>query len=235
MSGKAPASFCVMVPAFNEAERIAQVLEGCRRHAEHVVVIDDGSTDETGNIARAAGCEVIRHEKNMGKGASLISGFHHARDRGFEAIITLDADGQHDPDCIPRFVDTWRRTRIPALIGNRFWDRDKIPMIRRWTNQFMSAWLCRVMKKYVPDTQCGFRLLQTSLLPYLPVSSQRFAMESEILLQLAMHGFRMDSIRIPVVYAGQTSRIRPVVDSARFVAMLLRYIKPSAGRTSSSR
>lgn len=224
-----------MVPAYNEARRIGSVLEGCRRHAEHVVVIDDGSSDNTGEIARAAGCEVIRHEKNLGKGASLVSGFHYAGDRGFEAVITLDADGQHDPDCIPQFVDVWRRTRIPALIGNRFWDRKKIPLIRRWTNACMSALLSRVMKIYLPDTQCGYRLFQTSLLPYLPVVSKRFAMESEMLLQLAAHGFRMDSVRIPVVYAGQTSRIRPVADGARFLAMLLRYVTASGGRTSSSR
>jgi glycosyltransferase involved in cell wall biosynthesis len=235
MPGEASASFCVMVPAYNEAARIEPVLTGIRHHAEHVVVIDDGSTDNTGDLARSAGCTVLRHEKNLGKGASLMTGFAYAREQGFEAVITIDADGQHDPACIPRFVETWQRTRIPALIGNRFWDRKKIPLVRRWTNLVMSALLSRVMKTYLPDTQCGFRLLQTSLLPYLPVASQRFAMESEILLQLAVHGFRMDSVRIPVVYSGQTSRIRPVVDSFRFVTMLLRYVTASAGRTSSSR
>lgn len=214
---------CVIVPAYNEAPGIADVVRGIRAHAGHVVVIDDGSKDHTGDVARSAGADVIRHEKNLGKGASLVSGFRHAREMKFDLAITMDADGQHDPACLPVFVETYRRTRIPVLIGNRLWDAPRIPAVRRWTNQFMSGLLSRVMGRYLPDTQCGFRLFRADILSYLPARSPRFAMESEILLRTAARGIRMDSVRIPVVYRGQVSRIHPVMDAWRFFMMLVSY------------
>jgi glycosyltransferase involved in cell wall biosynthesis len=220
MSGE---SFCVIVPAFNEAKRIGDVVRQCRAHAQQVVVIDDGSTDGTGDVASTAGAHVIRHERNLGKGASLVTGFDYARKQGFDLVITIDADGQHDPAQIPRFLATYHRTKIPVLIGNRLWNRKQIPLVRRWTNQTMSWLLSKLMKRYLPDTQCGFRLFRTDLLSYVPSESPRFAMESEILLHTAARHFRMDSVRIPVLYRGQESRIHPVVDSFRFFAMLFRY------------
>ncbi len=215
----------VVVPAFNESVRLGDVLKRIVEHAPGmtVIVVDDGSTDDTSAVARALGADVIRHEKNLGKGAALISGLAHAREKGFELVITLDADGQHDPAAIPRFIDTWRRTRIPVLIGNRMWDRQRMPPVRRWTNGAMSWLLSRLMGVYVADTQCGFRLFRADLLPYMPVASPRFAMESEILLSTAARGIRMDSVRIPVLYGGQVSRVRPFVDTWRFVMMLLRF------------
>lgn len=216
-------SVCVIVPAYNEGAGIGEVIRGIRAHIDHVVVIDDGSTDHTGDVARAGGAEVIRHENNLGKGASLVTGFNYAREKKFDLVITIDADGQHDPACIPTFIDTYRRTRIPVLIGNRLWDRKKIPLVRRRTNQFMSWLLSRMMGRYVPDTQCGFRLFRADILSYLPAHSPRFAMESEILLHTAARGIRMDAVRIPIVYRGQASRIHPLLDAWRFLMMLARY------------
>ncbi len=216
-------SYCVIIPAFNEASRIAAAVTGALLAAPHVVVVDDGSTDDTAARAKELGAEVIRHEQNHGKGASLISGFAYAREHGFDAVITMDADGQHDPAEIPRFVETYLRTRIPVLIGNRLWDKSKMPPIRRWTNQVMSRLLSHIMKMYVPDTQCGFRLYRSDVLAFAPAGSQRFAMESEVLLHLALRGFRIDSVRINPIYRGEKSRINPLMDAFRFIMMLVQF------------
>lgn len=216
-------SYCVIIPAYNEASRIEAVVAGAVRVAPCVVVVDDGSTDDTAARAKDLGAEVIRHEMNHGKGASLITGFAYAREHGFGAVITLDADGQHDPAEIPRFVETYLRTRIPVLVGNRLWDKTKMPPTRRWTNQFMSRLLSHIMKMYVPDTQCGFRLYRSDLLAYAPTASKRFAMESEVLLHLSLRGFRIDSVRIDPIYRGEKSRINPLMDAFRFVMMLIQF------------
>lgn len=193
-------SFCVIIPAYQEATRIGSVLDSLRAVASDVVVIDDGSRDETSRVAREHGAHVIRHDVNLGKGASLVEGFRFACEKGFALVITLDVDGQHDPAEVALFLDAYRRTRIPVLIGNRMWNTEHMPVVRRWTNRFMSWLLSRMMKTYLPDTQCGFRLFRSDLLPYLPTSSSKYAMESEILLQAALRGFRMDSVRISILY-----------------------------------
>jgi glycosyltransferase involved in cell wall biosynthesis len=214
-------SFCVIIPAYNEAAGIADIVARTRFHAPVVVVVDDGSTDDTGHLAEQQGAVVIRHPRNLGKGASLISGFAYAREHGHELVITLDADGQHDPADVPRFVDTYRRTNIPVLIGNRMWNPGSMSLVRRAINRAMTRLLCRLMNGYLPDSQCGFRLYRTDILPFAQTDSQRFAMESEILLQVAWRGFRFDSVRITSHYHGQRSRIHPLVDAARFLLMLL--------------
>jgi glycosyltransferase involved in cell wall biosynthesis len=216
-------SYCVIIPAYNESGRIEAVVMKAMNYSPLVMVVDDGSTDDTGKRAAELGAMVIRHEHNHGKGASLISGFSRAREHGCDVVITLDADGQHDPEQIPAFVDAYRRTRIPVLVGNRMWNSRGMPAVRRWTNSFMSWLLCRIMRVYLPDTQCGFRLYRSDILPYAPTGSQRFAMESEILLQLALRGFRMDSVRISTIYRGEISRINPILDTIRFVMMLVQY------------
>ena len=216
-------SYCVIIPAYNEAGRIEAVVSGAMQVTPHIVVVDDGSTDDTSARVKALGAIVLRHELNHGKGASLITGFAYAREHGFDAVVTLDADGQHDPAVITRFVETYQRTRIPILIGNRLWDKKKMPLIRRWTNQWMSRLLSRIMKMYVPDTQCGFRLYRSDVLAFAPAGSQRFAMESEVLLHLALRGFRIDSVRINPIYRGEKSRINPLMDALRFFMMLIQF------------
>lgn len=218
-------SVCVILPAFNEAPRIAAILQKIRALNLNVVLIDDGSTDDTVGIASGLGAAVISHGRNLGKGSAILTGFSYAREHGYELVITMDADGQHDPGEIPLFLDAYERTGIPVLVGNRMWARERMPRIRRWTNQYMSRILSRIMGIYVPDTQCGFRLFRTDVLPYGPTRSARFAMESEILLLLAQRGFRIDSVRISTIYHGQISRINPVADTVRFLVMLFRFVR----------
>lgn len=222
MNGNAahPLRVCVLIPAYNEERHIEKICREVLQHVTDVVVVDDGSKDRTAEIAASTGVRVLRHEVNKGKGAALNTGFAYARENGFNVLITMDGDGQHLPAEVPKFIEAYQRTKIPVLIGSRMHQLESMPFVRRKTNLFMSWWLGRVMHQYIPDTQCGFRLYRCDILPLVSTGSQRFAAESEILLNLAHRGIRMDSVRITTVYAGEKSKINPLPDTLRFFRML---------------
>ena len=232
----APASelrVCVLIPTHNEENHIAGVVGEVLRYVSDVVVIDDGSKDRTAEAAEKAGASVIRHEVNQGKGAALNTGFEFARKNGFHVLITMDGDGQHLPAEVPKFIEAYQRTLIPVLIGSRMADLDTMPFVRRQTNLFMSWLLGRVMGQYIPDTQCGFRLYRCDILPLVSTGSQRFAAESEILLNLAHRGARMDVVRVSTVYGDEHSKIRALPDTARFFKMLWLHRRRTRARRES--
>lgn len=214
---------CVVIPGFREEKRIGAVVSAVRERGFDAVVVDDGSDDRTGEVARQAGAAVVRHEQNQGKGAALNSGFKYAAEHHYDGVITLDADGQHDPAELPKFIEAYVRTGIPVLIGNRMAQTEGMPMVRRWTNQFMSWMLSRAMGQYVPDTQCGYRFYRCDVLPFITAHAERFAAESEILLHVASRGIRIDSVRIATIYRDEKSKINPLADTVRFFSMLMRY------------
>ena len=216
---------CVVIPAYREQRMIHNVVERVRKYVQPVIVVDDGSPDRTAAEAADAGAVVVRHTLNMGKGVALNTGFNYARQNRFDYLITLDADGQHDPADIPRFIEAYERTGIPVLIGNRMGALSNMPQVRKWTNRYMSWLLSRAMNQYVPDTQCGFRLYRCDVLPFIEARSARFAAESEILLHIASRGIRMDAVPIAVIYNEEISKISPVHDTFRFFLMLSRYYR----------
>jgi glycosyltransferase involved in cell wall biosynthesis len=223
-AGPSPAGrFCVVLPAFREARTIRSIVERILALPLPVVVVDDGSDDQTAIEAESAGAIVVRHSVNRGKGVALTTGFRWAHANGYEAAVTLDSDGQHDPGEIPHFIEAYQRTGIPVLIGNRMWNPVGMPWLRRWTNRTMSWLLSREMKRYVPDTQCGYRLIRCDLVPFVAARSERFAAESEILLRMAERGIRIDSVRIKTIYGEEKSRINPFSDTIRFIRMLWAY------------
>ncbi|MBI2437227.1 MAG: glycosyltransferase family 2 protein, partial [Lentisphaerae bacterium] len=216
---------CIVIPAYREERKIANVVERVRKYAQAVIVVDDGSPDRTAEQAAASGAVVLRHPRNLGKGAALNTAFHYAREKGFDYLITLDADGQHEPADIPRFIETYERRGCPVLIGNRMDAPGNMPRLRRWTNRLMSAFLSRAMGQNVPDTQCGFRLYRCDVLPSVETQAARFAAESEILLQIASQGVRLESVPITVIYNDELSKINPIRDTFRFFLMLARYYR----------
>lgn len=215
--------WCVVLPAYREAARIAPVISAACAQGATVLVVDDGSPDDTATVAEKAGAVVLRHPVNRGKGAALATGFAEAVRRGCEVVITLDADGQHDPAELSRFIEAYQRTGIPVLIGSRMAEVDAMPWVRRATNRFMSWLLSRMMGQYVPDTQCGYRLYRCDILPWVVAGSSGFAAESEVLLRLAARGVRMDAVRIRTIYGDEKSKINPLRDTWRFFGMLRRY------------
>jgi len=216
---------CVIIPAYREGGRIGPVVEGVRAYMPAVIVVDDGSPDDTAAKARHAGAMVIRHSENRGKGAALDTGFRAARERGFDFVITVDGDGQHAPSDLPRFIETYVRTGTAVLVGNRMADTRTMPFVRRMTNRFMSWLLSREMGQRVPDTQCGYRLYTLAVVPEISAESKRFAAESEILMDVSDRGIVIGSVPIETIYGTEHSKIHPVKDTIRFVKMLRQYRK----------
>ena len=215
--------YCAIIPAYREGPRIGRIVAEVLGQGIDAIVVDDGSDDNTAAVAEAAGATVVRHPSNRGKGAALLTGFREARTRGFEAALTIDADGQHDAAEIPKFIEAYERTGIPVLVGTRLWSPEGMPWIRRGTNLLMSWLLSREMGQYVPDTQCGYRLYRVEALPRQPMDSARYAAESEILLDMAARGVRFASAPVRTIYRDEKSKINPVVDTLRFLGMMLRH------------
>lgn len=226
---QAPRKICILIPAYREETAIAAVIREIRDYCPEaeVVVIDDGSPDDTAKVAAEAGATVLEHVHNQGKGAALQTGFDHAREQGCELVLTLDADGQHAPSDIPAFLQAYERTHSPVLVGNRMGDLARMPWLRRVVNRFMSDLLSRVMGQYVPDSQCGFRLYHRSAFPEGPYdeASRRFAAESEILLRLSLQGRKIGAVAIQTIYGAEKSKIHPLADTLRFLRMLRRFKK----------
>ena len=211
-----------VIPAFNEAKQIAPVIQQTRKYVSEVVVIDDGSADETSAVARQAGAHVIVHPQNQGKGASILTGLDYFRDSGADAVMLLDADGQHDPVEIPQFVA--KAASAGLVVGTRMMHTDNMPRARRWTNQFMSWLTGKLARQPVPDSQCGYRLLRREVLPALKFSTARFETETEMLIQAGRAGHRIESVPIRTIYLpGRRSHIRPIVDTVRFCKMVVKY------------
>ncbi len=208
-------TFCVLICAFNEAGHIEQVVKAALAQGPlKVVVVDDGSVDDTALIAQKAGALVLRNDQNRGKGASLTLGFQETKTLGCDAVIVLDGDGQHDPEEIPHFIDAYNRTGIPMLIGNRMSNTRGMPLIRQWTNRFMAWVLNRLVKIYVADPPCGYRFYRADIIPFILSSEARFAFEFDVLVHAALRHIRIDSVRISTLYnRGRRSHVAPIRDA----------------------
>jgi len=213
----------IVIPSYNEEENIAAVVSEICEMGYKVLVVDDGSSDATAAEAEAAGAEVVRHSENKGKGVALNTGYERARQMGCKVLITMDGDGQHLPQDIPAFVEAYNRTKIPVLIGNRMLQEEKMPFVRKLTNQFMSWLLSRKMGQFVPDTQCGYRLFRCDVIPFVTTVSNRFEAESEVLMQVADRGIKMAWVRVSTIYGRGESKINPLKDTLRFFRMIYRY------------
>lgn len=215
---------CVLIPCYHEAERIAEVVRKCRRHVPSVLVVDDGSGDKTAEVARQAGAQVLVHPVNQGKGVALNTGFDWAVANDFDAVITLDGDGQHDPAEIPRFLEAAADPHVHVVIGSRMTDVTTMPRIRRWTNRTTSRWVSRLGHIDVKDSQSGYRLIKTEVLRKVHVRSRRYDAESEILIKAGRAGFKVIEIPISTIYLGGKSSIHPVLDTVRFIKLVLRSL-----------
>ncbi len=166
-----------IIPAYGEGRFIADVVRRVIQHVQSVLVVDDGSPDCTAAEAEKAGAKVIRHPVNFGKGAALKTGLEYATSTDAEYYLFMDGDGQHDPSEIPAFFDTINGSNADLVVGNRMCKLESMPLIRRWTNQFMSWQIGRICKIPILDSQCGFRLARKELLSVLMAPSNRFEFE----------------------------------------------------------
>ncbi|HLX35569.1 MAG TPA: glycosyltransferase family 2 protein [Candidatus Limnocylindrales bacterium] len=199
-----------LVPAHNEAPRIEAVVRAAARHGP-VLVVDDGSADDTGARAVAAGADVFRQEPNQGKGAALRAGFRLALERDFEAVITLDGDGQHDASEIPAFLGAYANRTVAGfptelIVGRR--DFSKMPAARRLANSLGTVTLSAALGEWIPDNQSGYRLIGRRLMrAMLPSREDGFAFEVEMIAVCLREGWPLDWIPIRTIYGDEESHI----------------------------
>jgi glycosyltransferase involved in cell wall biosynthesis len=196
-----------LIPGYQEGPRIAAVVEAARRYLP-VVVVDDGSTDDTAVQAEAAGAIVLVQRPNAGKGAALRAGFRHALEHGAAAVVTLDADGQHDPAEIPLFVDAFEATHAELIIGRR--DFGSMPPVRRLSNTLGGLIFSAAVGRRVADNQSGYRLIGRRLMTALLDSTEPgFEFEVEMIARCIALGLPISDVPIRTIYAGEPSHIRP--------------------------
>lgn len=207
----------VVIPALNAERSVAEVVRAARAELDDVLVVDDGSTDRTADVARDAGADVVSHGVNRGKGAALKTGFSFSIKRGYDAVITLDADGQHLPHEIPKFLAARAETQADLIIGGRSHLFHQMLPRRRMANRF-SAWcIARASTTDVSDSQSGFRLYSRNLLLKARLRSDGFDLESEVIVRAGCDGFRVVTIPIDLGFVDglATSHYKPVADSLK--------------------
>jgi glycosyltransferase involved in cell wall biosynthesis len=208
---------CALIPAFNEAPHIAKVVEGVRRHIADVVVIDDGSSDGTADIARAAGATCLQLPTNCGKASALRAGITFARDHNFASVITLDGDGQHLPEDIPEMLRVAQETGADLIIGARCFDRALMPRSRYFSNMIGSRLASALVGCEIRDSQCGFRLFRLDKLAGAKLRSRFYELEMEILIKMVRSGCTVAHAPVRMIYDdGQArSKMKPVRDTVR--------------------
>ena len=213
---------CILIPSYNEARTICAITKELKSRGLTVYVVDDGSTDGTGGIAQGQGAVVIAHEKNKGKGASLIEGFDRILKEDFDAVLIMDGDGQHATCDIDNFFNKMAETGADIVVGNRMLDTSSMPVGRLITNRMMSRVISKMCGQFIPDTQCGFKLIKRNVLESIKFEFSNFEIESEILLKAARKGFKIESVPVKTVYRDETSKIKPIFDTIKFLSFLIK-------------
>ena len=216
-------SILACIPAFNEGKIIDKVIKNCLKFADSVVVCVDGSTDNTYEIADSAGAEVIRHEKNIGKGESLRSLFKFARHSNHDIIVTIDGDGQFLPEEIPKLVKGIEKDKSDLVIGYRFDDTTEMPDYRRFGNKLLDKMTNMVEEISVRDTQSGFRAYSKKVIDAIDFKMKGFGADAEILIDATKKGFRLSEEKITVIYdtGSKTSTKNPISHTGEVISSLL--------------
>lgn len=215
----------VVIPALNEARTIRDLVSRAARHADLVVVIDDGSDDSTGDQLLDTPATVLRNRGRMGKAASLWRGFSYAVAQQFHVIITMDGDGQHSPEDIPGLIAMARVCPGSIIIAARLRERETMPAMRKFGNWMADFWISWAAGYPIRDTQSGFRLYPGNLLKTIRVPHDErhgFVLESEILIEAARLGWDILHLPVDCVYERElrASHYRPTRDTVRIIRMV---------------
>jgi glycosyltransferase involved in cell wall biosynthesis len=215
----------VGIPAFNEEKTIAKVILRAKHHVDQVIVVDDGSDDDTGLIAKGLGAAVVRHDKNLGKGAAIRDCFAWARENGADVLLTMDADGQHDPAMIPFLVDALQKNEVDVVIGSRTVRPSDMPRYR-WLGGRTLDFLTQVkVDGRLVDTQSGFRAYSRKAIENLVAAEYGIGVDSEIILHADKAGMRIVEVPIKVDYSGlDPSSLNPVVHSLDVVFSIVKFV-----------
>jgi glycosyltransferase involved in cell wall biosynthesis len=212
------AKILALIPAYNEETHVAEVVLKSRQYLP-ALVVDDGSTDATPARAEEAGAIVLRQRPNQGKGAALRAGFRYALEGGHDAVITLDADEQHDPDEIPTFLEAYASRHGDLIIGARRFRH--MPIVRRTSNSIGTILFSWAIGEHMPDNQSGYRLVSRRLMEATTGSQEMgFHFEVEQIVTCVVSGFRLDWVPIRTIYAGETSHVRPLEHVPNFFRLV---------------
>jgi len=224
MGAPANGRYCVVIPAYNAADTIGGLVRGVKRQGLPVLVVNDGSDDQTAPIASQEGAVVLSHLRNQGKGRALRTGFEYALRAQYDGVITMDSDGQHDPAEIPALIQAGERQHAGIVVGNRM-ATTTMPLFRRWVNHLMSWLVSAVARQPMPDSQSGFRLIHKEVLASIPLRANGFDIETELLLAAAKRRWKTIFVPVHTTYDNHASHIRPVRDGIRFFRVVLRFLR----------
>jgi dolichol-phosphate mannosyltransferase len=207
------------LPVYNEARHVNGVLDGVRRHCQEVLVVDDGSTDGTSDLLQARqDIRVVRHDENRGYGAALLTAFDYAQKQGFERLVTIDCDGQHEPQRIPRFFEACE-PGVDIVSGSRYLERfpgdTPPPEQRRRVNEQVTAEINRRLGLHLTDAFCGFKCYRVESLAKLKIGEPGYAMPLEVWVQAAAAGLKIVELPVPLIYLDEKRSFGGVLDDAQ--------------------
>ena len=219
-----PNDTLVIIPAYSASYTISELIERLAKYVNQndILVVDDGSKDDTGEIAKKLDIIVVAHDSNMGKGAALKTGFRYALNNGYKAVLTIDADLQHDPDCVPRFLELGATDKYDLIVGVRQRSID-MPRHRIFSNFITSLIVSVFSGCRIRDSQSGYRWIKTDALRNLYLHGDRYDLESEILLKIVRMGRPVAEVDIPTIYGDKSqSHISLTTDTLRFIGLIWR-------------
>jgi glycosyltransferase involved in cell wall biosynthesis len=219
-------NICILIPAYNAQETIGFVLKRVEPFKIDTIVVDDGSSDDTKRVALEYGAQLLMHPVNLGKGAALRTGFQYLLQKDYQVVITLDADGQHDPSEIPSLLKIFQCVKPDILIASRAAEFEKMTFLRRFWNRLGVKAVARLCHSDITDSQSGFRLIRREILREVDLSTSRFETELELLINACKKGFSVLSvpIKMPQVDGTGSSHFRPVVDTWLVCKIFLRSL-----------
>ena len=215
----------VVIPAYNAQQTIGEVIKGVVQHGfskENVIVINDGSSDATEEVAKKQGVTVVNHRNNMGKGAALRDGFAAARQRNLRKVFVIDADAQHQISEITSFLEL--NGKYDMVIGERKDIHSRMPFDRLLTNRTVNLVVSLLSGIRTTDVQCGFRYLDLRVLDKVDLKTNNYQTESEMVIKAARHNYRVGFVPVTTIYGSEKSYINPLIDTARFIKMAVRFL-----------
>ncbi|MEO0206121.1 MAG: glycosyltransferase family 2 protein [candidate division WOR-3 bacterium] len=215
----------IVIPAYNAEKTIGGVVKELIEMGfdkDNIIVIDDGSKDNTFLAAKNYGVKVLRNEENIGKGGALNSGFQYTISKGLKWVITMDADGQHQVSEIRKFLEFTEDYDL--IIGMRLKDSPDMPFLRWLVNRITSMVISLLSRKYIPDVQSGYRLINLKIFNKIHLKTKNFQTESELVCRAIRNGFRIGFVPITTLYNSEKSYILPIIDTIRFVDMAVRFL-----------
>jgi glycosyltransferase involved in cell wall biosynthesis len=217
----------VVIPAYNAENSLEELVTKIQKIISlyDIFVVNDGSTDKTAEILKKLNCNIIIHEQNKGKGSALKSAFTECIKRNYSAVITIDADLQHNPDFIPEFVKFYENSDYDIIIGARERDIKIMPFQRILSNTITSFIVSKRIGQKIIDSQSGYRLIKTKVLKEVNLETSKYDTETEILLKAGLKGFRIGFVQISTIYGSEKSSIRGFRDTFSFIKLIIKSFR----------